>query len=309
MAISLSRIRAFSEAVERPTCIAVARDGTIFVGSATGAVYRVSGDGKKAAVVAKTGGSVTGLAIAPDDAADLAVCDVKKRAVMRVEVKSGKVGVWASGGLDEAGKVRAMERPARVAFARDGTLYVSDAGEAAGEPRRGGKGPVESGVVYRIDADGNGKVWASSLAQPVGILVGPWAGAEPVGEAEREEAVFVVCAGMGGVERIRISPDGTAGERLVWTRVAPAGGPEVSALVLDKRLNMYVSFARGGRICKVGPDRFVMPFVEDPEESRLSSAVDMAFAGKRFDNAYTVDAVKGRIVRVDMLLKGWRRSS
>src|SRR5207244_4368055 len=93
--------------------------------------------------VANTGGFILGVAISPD-CSWLAACDLKKKQVWRVNLKTGKLKPFARGADGHQFKI-----PNYAVFDDDGRLYVSESG---------GFGPA-SGKVLRFTNDGHGEIW------------------------------------------------------------------------------------------------------------------------------------------------------
>ena len=146
MIVPLKRASVFREGLDHPEGIAVHPDGSVWAGGEAGQIYRISADGKRMQVVANTGGFILGIAFSPD-ARWLVACDLAKRCLWRVDVRTERLALFSRG----AGRRHRLRIPNYPAFAPDGTLYVSDSG-AFGKP---------CGNLFRFDADhsGRGEVW------------------------------------------------------------------------------------------------------------------------------------------------------
>ena len=96
MAISIKRATVFADGLDHPECLAVHPDGSIYAGGEAGQIYRVSADGKRVEEIASTGGFILGVAISPD-AKWLAVCDLKKQCVWRLDLRSRTLSEFANG--------------------------------------------------------------------------------------------------------------------------------------------------------------------------------------------------------------------
>src|SRR4051794_18107806 len=96
MAISIKRATVFADGLDHPECLAAHPDGSIYAGGEAGQIYRVSADGKRVEEIASTGGFILGVAISPD-AKWLAVCDLKKQCVWRLDLSSRTLSEFARG--------------------------------------------------------------------------------------------------------------------------------------------------------------------------------------------------------------------
>jgi sugar lactone lactonase YvrE len=164
--------------------VAVHSDGSIWCGGERGQIFRLARDGSTLEQVADTGGFVLGLAFGPSD--ELYACDLKHRAVFRVDPGTGAIERFTDGGA------RPFVTPNCPTVTPDGTVYVSDS-HVQGEPGPG---------VYRFAPDGSGGLWYDgSLNFANGVAVSP-----------DGAAVFVVESFRPGITRIPIGADGSAGE-------------------------------------------------------------------------------------------------
>jgi gluconolactonase len=127
---SVSDLYVIAAGLDHPEGVAMGPDGTLWAGGEAGQVYRIDREAGSAAEVANTGGFVLG--IAHDATGRLYVCDAGRRAILRVEPRSGEIEVWC----DSAGG-GALETPNHLAFAEDGTLYFSDSGTESLDVRNG----------------------------------------------------------------------------------------------------------------------------------------------------------------------------
>src|SRR3954468_8602602 len=101
MAISIKRATVFADGLDHPECLAVHPDGSLYAGGEAGQIYRISADGKMVEQIASRGGLIRGIAISPD-ASWLAICDLRKQSLWRLDRNSGKLSELARG----AGKDR-----------------------------------------------------------------------------------------------------------------------------------------------------------------------------------------------------------
>lgn len=273
--ISINKVSIFAEGLDHSECVTTHPDGSIWAGGEAGQIYRISPDGKKVKEVACTGGFILGLAFSPD-ASWLAICDVKKQCLFRLDMKTGKLRLLARG----AGKER-FSIPNHLVFACDGNLYVSDSGTF-------GKA---NGKIFRFDCSGRGKVWHPGPFNFTNGLV-----LSPAGDA-----LFVACTWLPGVERIPIRPDGSAGRRSVYVKI-PKTLPD--GLAFDQQGNLYVSCYTPCRIFKITPKRSVQILLDDWEAHTLSNPTNVVFGGKRFDQMYIANIGRWHIARIALNVRG-----
>src|SRR6478752_3641630 len=88
-----------------PEGVAVDADGAIWCGGELGQIYRIAPDGSSIEEVATTGGFTLGIAL--DGRGQVYTCDLKHRAVYRLEIATGRGSRFADGG----GKLRAPNFP------------------------------------------------------------------------------------------------------------------------------------------------------------------------------------------------------
>ena len=127
---SIADLYVIAAGLDHPEGVAMGPDGTLWAGGEAGQVYRIDRDAGTATEVANTGGFVLG--IAHDAAGRLYLCDAGRRAILRVDPRSGDIDVWC----DSAGG-GPLETPNYLAFAADGALYFSDSGTESLDIRNG----------------------------------------------------------------------------------------------------------------------------------------------------------------------------
>jgi len=272
MAISIKRASVFCEGLDHPECVAVHPDGTLFAGGEAGQIYHISADGKKLEQIASTGGFVLGVAVSPDGKW-LAICDLRRQSLFRLDLASARLSKIAGG----------FSIPNHVAFARDGTLYVTDSG---GFRQINGK-------IFRFGPDGAGGIWHR----------GPFNFANGIALGPDGRSILVVCTWLPGVERIEIRADGSAGKRSVYARL-PNALPD--GLAFDRRGNLYVTCYTPARIYKITPQRKVSVLIDDWEAHTLSNPTNIAFGGKNFDQLFAANLGRWHITRIDLGVQGLR---
>lgn len=107
--------------LDHPEGLCVERDGTVYAGGEAGQLYRLNLEGEQEQV-ACTGGFLLGMAL--DGEGNVHVCDLKQRAVFRIDPQQGSVNLRSKGN----GK-RPFAVPNYPVFDREGNLYVSDSGD------------------------------------------------------------------------------------------------------------------------------------------------------------------------------------
>ena len=277
MSISLAKASVFFDGLDHSECLAVHPDGSIWAGGEGGQIYRLSKKGTQIEEIANTGGFILGVAFSPK--ADwLLACDLKKQCLWRIDVKTGRKRLFVSG----VGK-RRLSIPNYGVFTRDGTLYVSDSGAF---------GKV-NGKILQFDKDhsGRGRLWHN----------GPFNFANGLALSPNEDALFVVCSWLPGVERIEIKSTGEAGLRSVYART-PKTVPD--GLAFDKRGNLYMSCYTPNRIYKIDPHRNVRVFVEDWEAHTICNPTNIAFGGPRFDQLLVSNLGRWHITKLNIKIKG-----
>jgi gluconolactonase len=277
MPLSIKRASVFCEGLDHPECVAVHPDGSVWAGGEAGQIYRISPDGKRLDVVVGTGGFVLGIAFSPGGHW-LAVCDLRKQCLWRLDPNSGRLKLFARG----AGRHR-FRIPNHLAFAADGTLYVTDSG---------GFRQV-CGTILRFDPDesGRGRLWHP----------GPFNFANGIALAPDANTIYVVCTWLPGVERIAIRDDGSPDQRSPFVRL-PRSLPD--GLAFDARGNLYVSCYTPARIYRVTPRRRASVLIEDWEAHTLSNPTNIAFGGSGLKDLFVANLGRWHVTRIDLGVRG-----
>jgi len=273
MLYPISEVRNFVTGLDHPEGVAVARDGTLYAGGEAGQVYRISRDGKKTEVLARTGGFCLGVTVDRQD--NIYICDCSKRALIKVTQK-GKVTVIA-----DSAEGRKFMNPNFSVFDSEGNLYFSDSGEWK----------QANGVVYRLGVDGCAKLFAA----------GPFHFANGLALDAAERYLYVVESNLDRVVRLEIKPDGAAGAPEVYAE-GLARVPD--GLAFDAGGNLYVTTYASNCIYRVSTDRSVKLLCQDAENLLLCQPTNCAFGGRDFDQLYVGNLGRDHISMLDLKIKG-----
>lgn len=271
----MPKLSVFAEGLDHPEGVAVHPDGSVWCGGEAGQIYRIDPSGHPVEEVAHTGGFVLGIAFSPD-LKWLAVCDVRKKALFRLDLATLQMSIHATVIGDWH-----LNIPNYPVFDRQGRVYLSESGDF-------GK---SLGKIFRFDTDGRGELWAG------GDLVF----ANGLALDSAEEFLYVVESFLPGIARYRILPDGSAAPREVFVedlREVPDG------LAFDRSGNLYCSCYAPSRIYKIGPDRQPIIFAEDPTCHMLSNCTNLAFGGPRFDTLFASNLGRWHITQINAGVQG-----
>jgi gluconolactonase len=273
MLYPVSAVRRLVESLDHPECVAVASDGTVYAGGEAGQVYRISQDGRNVEEFANTGGFCLGLALDRDE--NIYVCDLRKRALLKV-TQQGAVSLVAES-VDGV-KIRT---PNFGVFDAQGNLYFSDSGEWK----------QANGVVWRLSHRGKVELFAA----------GPFHFANGLALDAQECYLYVVESNRDRVVRIEIKGDGSAGSLEVFAeRLArvPDG------MAFDSTGNLYVTTYASNCIYRVSTAGHVELFCQDVENLLLCQPTNCAFGGPNFDQLYVSNLGRDHIAVLDLKVKG-----
>lgn len=271
---SLEHVRVFADGLDHPECVAWHPDGSLWAGGEAGQIYRISGDGMMKEV-ANTGGFILGIAFSPR--ADwLAICDLKKKCVWKLDLSSFVLTVFSKGAEGHA-----LNIPNYICFDHQENLYLSESGAFR----------EVTGKILKYDSSGEGKVWCN----------GPFNFANGLALDAAEAFLYVVCSFLPGIERIRIRPDGSAGEREVFasfTETVPDG------IAFGEQGELFVSCYAPNRIYRLSADGTRETFIDDWEAHTLCNPTNIAFGGPGFDKLYTANLGRWHISEIDAQTRG-----
>lgn len=226
--------------LDHPEGIAVHRDGSVWCGGERGQIFRIEPDGSALEQVASTGGFCLGLAFAPDDA--LFVCDLKERAVFRLERGSDRPERFAEG----------FRIPNSLCFDAEGRLYVSDS-HGFKEPGPG---------IRRFEPDGSDVSW---YEEPLDFANG--LALHPDGHS-----LYVAETFGNRISRVGLN-DSRKEQVVTLSGVLPDG------LAFDVDGNLYVACYEPSQVLRVTPSGAVDTLAHDPEAHMLCHPTNLAFRG------------------------------
>jgi gluconolactonase len=273
MLYPISEVRNFVTGLDHPEGVAVARDGTLYAGGEAGQVYRISSDGRKTEILARTGGFCLGVTL--DRQENIYICDCGTRSLVKV-TREGKLTVVA-----DSAEGRRFVNPNFSVFDSQGNLYFSDSGEWK----------QANGVIYRLGADGRIKLFSP----------GPFHFANGLALDAAERSLYVVESNLDRVVRIEIKADGTASAPEVYAE-GLARVPD--GLAFDADGNLYVTTYASNSIYRVSTDRRVKLFCQDVENLLLCAPTNCAFGGPDFDQLYVGNLGRDHISVLDLKIKG-----
>jgi gluconolactonase len=266
-------VRRLVDGLDHPECVAVARDGTVYAGGEAGQVYRISEDGKNVEEFANTGGFCLGLALDRDE--NIYVCDLRKRALMKV-THQGAVSLIA----DSVDGVK-IRTPNFGVFDSQGNLYFSDSGEWK----------QANGVVWRLSHRGKVELFAA----------GPFHFANGLALDAQERYLYVVESNLDRVVRIAIKPDGGSGKLEVFAE-GLARVPD--GIAFDSTGNLYVTTYASNCIYRVSTGGLVELLCQDVENLLLCQPTNCAFGGPNFDQLYVANLGRDHISVLNLGVKG-----
>ena len=273
MIIETEKILTFADGLDHPECVAVHPDGSVWAGGEAGQIYRIPPAGGEPEEVARVeGGFVLGIAFSPD-ATWMAICDLKQHCLQRLELKSGKVELFAR----QAGP-HTIAIPNYPAFRGNGELFVSESGAFK----------AKAGMLMRFDPEGRGEIWHG----------GPLQFANGIAFDGDESFLYVIeSLGLPGVIRIPVRQGGSAGQGERFVEL-PATVPD--GLAFDAHGFLYVGCYAPSRIYRVSPDGQVETLAEDWTSHTLANCTNLAFGGRNFDRLYVANLGRWHIAAIDL---------
>lgn len=274
MQVSIHDIQHVADGLDHPECVIYHPDGTLWAGGEAGQIYRIAMDGS-VEMVASTGGFILGIALSPR--CDwLAICDLKKKCVWKLDLTSLALTLFATGVEGHLFNI-----PNFICFDKNEDLYVSESGAFR----------QTCGKILKFDKTGKGVVWCS----------GPFNFSNGMAIDQSGEFIYVVCSFSQSVERVRIKPDGAAGEREIFATFHESI-PDGAAF--DANGNLLVSFYSPNQIVSIAKDRSIDILVNDWEAHTICNPTNIAFGGKNFDELFVANLGRWHISRINSGVKG-----
>jgi len=115
-------MKIFASNLDHPEGLAWSLSGWVAAGGEAGQVYRINPETGEANEIANTGGFILGMAFDGKD--NLFLCDMGRKAVLRLDTKTGQISDLTTGKVD-----RELKSPNFPVFHSDGRLFFSDSGD------------------------------------------------------------------------------------------------------------------------------------------------------------------------------------
>ncbi len=272
--ITINDCTIFSEGLDHPEGIAFHKDGSLWAGGEAGQIYRIDESGK-CEEVANTGGFILGLAFSRGSEW-LAICDLGKKCLWRMDPITMKLEVFANGAEGHRFNI-----PNYAVFDDSDQLYVSESGAFR----------EVNGKILKFSPDGNGEIW---YKEPLNFANG-------MALSNDGSFIYVVVSFLPGVVRIPILDNGKAGRAEVYCTL-PESVPD--GLAFDAAGNLYVSCYSPNTIYKVTENKEVIVLISDWEAHSLANPTNIAFGGAHFDQIYTANLGRWHITRINAGIAG-----
>jgi gluconolactonase len=274
MSIPAGALERFHQAIhglDHAEGVAWAPDGFIYAGGEGGQIYRASPDGDLDELCT-TGGFILGIAL--DGRGRIYACDYTSRTVVRVH--GSTVHTFSAGPSD-----RPFRLPNFLAFADDGTLYVTDSGGRF----------AREGSIVRIDPSGAAETWSTALpAFPNGCCLD--AGGT---------RLYVLETDTASLHAVPILDDGSAGDPVL---VAELTGTVPDGIACAADGSVYVSCYRPDGIYRVGPGGDVEVVAQDPLGWIFSGPTNIAFGGPDLSRVVTANLAQRHLTIGDVGARG-----
>ncbi|HMQ08418.1 MAG TPA: SMP-30/gluconolactonase/LRE family protein [Saprospiraceae bacterium] len=272
--ITIDDCTIFAEGLDHPEGIAFHKDGSLWAGGEAGQIYRIEESGQYEEV-ANTGGFILGLAFSKRSEW-LAICDLGKKCIWRMDPITLKLDVFASGAEDHRFNI-----PNYAVFDENDHLYVSESGAFR----------EVNGKIIKFSPDGNGVIW---YKEPLNFANG-------MALSNDGTFLYVVVSFLPGVVRIPILNNSKAGKAEVYCTL-PESVPD--GLAFDAAGNLYVSCYSPNTIYKVTENKEVTVLISDWEAHTLANPTNIAFGGTHFDQIYTANLGRWHITRINAGIAG-----
>ena len=263
----------FNSGLDHPEGITWGPDNNIYAGGENGQIYRVNPTNGHFSEIARHEGFMAGVAC--DSKANVYACALHSGSVVRANA-DGSV-LHLTRGTPEC----PMTTPNYPCFHPSGSLYVSDSGEW-GE---------SAGRIYRVRPDGTTDLVSES---PRYFANGMCFDADA-------KWLYIVETQMPGVSRLRVSNDGTLGERQI---VATLPGDAPDGVQMDISGRLFISLYTPSRLYQLEPDGRIQILVEDIHHSQIASPTNIVFGGKQRTDLFMANLGRWHINRIGMTTAG-----
>jgi gluconolactonase len=272
--IRVEDIKVYAEGLDHPECVLYHPDGSVWAGGEAGQLYRIDPQGILE-IMANTGGFILGIALSPGKDW-MAICDLKKKCIWRLDMKTLALTVFAQGAVGHTFAI-----PNYVCFDSTGSLYASESGAFR----------KVQGKILKFDKDGSGRVWHE----------GPFNFVNGIALDRAERFLYAVNTFAPSIERIFILDDGSSGGRetfVSFDKIVPDG------IAFDREANLLVGCYAPNAILKIAPDRSVTTLIDDWEAHTLCNPTNIAFGGKDMDRLFVANLGRWHISVLDPGIKG-----
>ncbi|MEW5816940.1 MAG: SMP-30/gluconolactonase/LRE family protein [Spirochaetota bacterium] len=291
----MSDFSIFSSGLNAPEGPVVLPDGSLLVaemGPDRGCVTRISPDGSEKKMIARTG-RPNGLAL--DASGTVWIAESRTPSLLRMTME-GKVELFLSGCNGEP-----FLFPNDLAFAPDGSLYMTDSGILIADFAPGGKVRADyktlsiDGRVYRIDT-GTGRCERidSGILFPNGIAFGP------------DDFLYVNETLTGNVYRYRWEEKNVVGARERFGNVIDPNGPDVmkgpDGMKFGADSSLYVTVFGQSDVTVLGQDGYVVNRIK----TRGKLPTNLAFGLPGTERIYITEDEFGAIEVYKVRTEGFR---
>ena len=266
----LTEKNSFTAGIEGPCCD---KDGNLYLVALKKPtdIAKVTPDGK-ADVWVELPGKSTGNGIVFDKSGAMYVADYSGHNVLKIDVKSKKVEVFAH--------EPKMNQPNDLAIAPDGTIYASDPNWEKG-----------TGQLWKVSTDGKVTKLAGDMGTTNGVEVSP-----------DGKMLYVNESVQRNVWSFPIKADGTLGEKKLLKKFDDHG---FDGMRCDADGNLYITRYGKGTVVKLSPTGEVLKEIDVLGKQPSN----ICFGGPDGRTAYVTEVEHKRVVtfRVDKPGLAWKR--
>lgn len=269
---SRSELVTLASGIDHPECVSW-YEGTLYFGTESGHLFRISPGSNIPELVASTGGFLLGLAF--DETGACIACDVGRGEVLRIQL-TGDIEVIA-----DSVQGRRLVSPNYPVVASDGRIWVSESG-SSWDADDGYLFCLKRGSAPQI-ADEECHLYPNGLALD-----------------ERGGAFYVVEGRLPGVSRYSFD-NGKLGSRTEYVRL-PGTVPD--GLALDREGRLYIGCCRPDRIYVIEPDGALQVFLDDYTGEYLCTPTNLSFGGPQGRTLFIASLGGWSIKSIDVAIPG-----